>query len=73
MQIIEEREFWKVMNSLSAILGSLNELSKTAITPIRLLIQCVHILRKQNCILYDEVARLSDEINKLKEKENGNC
>lgn len=73
MKSIEEREFWLGMNSLSAILGSLNEWSKTAIMPIRLLIQCVHHLRKQNIILYDEVVRLSDEISKMKEKENGTC
>lgn len=73
MQIIEEREFWKGVNSLSAILGSLNESSKTAIMPIRLLIQCIHHLHTQNIILYGEVVHLSDEINKMKEKENGNC
>ena len=73
MQIIEEREFWKGMNSLSAIIGSLNECSKTAITPIRLLIQCINHLHTQNIILYGEVVHLSDEISKMKEKENGDC
>lgn len=66
---MDNNNFMLHANSLNAIAGSLLHDARSG-GVAHALTRCINHLYAQNMMLYREVVRLSDEINKMKEKEN---